>query len=58
MISQKISNPNIFVTELMAFTQSSKLLAVFCNQEVAHRNFSGLSSIFTINDVVFGLFTT
>jgi hypothetical protein len=56
--SSNKSIPNIFVTELTEFTQSSKPLATFWSQDVAHKNFSGLFIILVINAVVFGLFTT
>jgi hypothetical protein len=58
VISHKISTQNIFVTEFKELTQSNKLFAVFCNHSVFCKNCSGLSNIFAIKAVVFGLFTT
>jgi hypothetical protein len=46
------------VTELIAFTQFNKLFAVFCNPDVAHKNFSGLFIIFATKDAVLELFST
>jgi hypothetical protein len=53
-----LSIQNVLNAILTLFNPSNKPFAVFCNHSVFFKNFSGLSIIFAIKDVVLGLFST